>query len=103
MKTSLEISHSTTINLGGYNTIKPTVIIRMDDIDVEKVPKISTALSKLVSNMWAMEVISIADEMEAIEKMEFQNYTKELRKKKTEIKEQTKLLWKYCEKEKGNA
>ena len=100
MKTSLEISHATTINLGGYNTIKPTVTIRLDDIDTEKVQKLSAALSKLVSNIWALEVISISEEMDAIEKMGFQNYTVELKKKKDEIKEQTKLLWKYCDKEK---
>ncbi len=94
MKASLEISRGTTINIGSYNTIKPTVTIKIDDIDIDKVDSVQPIISELVENMWALEVLSTAGEMDAIDEMTFAGYINRLKTKEEKIKEETEGLWK---------
>lgn len=94
MKVSLEISRGTTINIGSYNTVKPTITVKVDDIDIDKIDNVQPIISELVENMWALELLSTAEEMEAIDEMSFTGYINKLRTRGEKIKEETEDLWK---------
>lgn len=93
-KISIEVSRGTTVNISSFNSIKPVITVKIDDVDVNKAADVYSLLSDIVSNLWAMEVISVADEFNTMEEMGINNYINELKDRKELIKDQTDDLWK---------
>lgn len=93
MKTSIEISRGTTLNIGSFQTVKPNISVRVDDIPIEQVEEKSQVIQNIVDNLWALEVLAIGDEVQTINDVGFSTYIKELEAKKELIKEDTGKLW----------
>lgn len=93
MKTSIEISRGTTLNIGSFQTVKPNISVRVDDIPIEQVEEKSQVIQNIVDNLWALEVLAIGDEVQTINDVGFSTYIKELEVKKEMIKEDTGKLW----------
>lgn len=98
MKTSIEISRGTTLNIGSFQTVKPNITVRVDDIPMEQVEEKSQIIQNIVDNLWALEVMAVGDEIQTIGDVGFQTYIKELEMKKELILEDNIKLWQTLQK-----
>jgi hypothetical protein len=94
MKISIEISRSAVINTGNYNTIKPGVLLRIDDIPVEQIEAKSKILSELVENLFIKEFISMSSESNTISEIGYPSYSRALELKEELVKENIEKLYK---------
>jgi hypothetical protein len=94
MKTSIEISRQATINAGSYNVIRPSISIRLDDIEMDGVIEKTELLQKLADNLFAKEVLALGDEINTILDIGFTAYKSALETKADLFDENIKKLYK---------
>lgn len=93
MKISIELGRSATINCGNYNTIKPSVSIRIDDVDENQVISKKDILADLMDALFANEFIALSEEINSINDVGFQNYSRALLGQHEIIKEKIDNLY----------
>ena len=95
MKMSIEISRCTTLNIGSYNTIKPSISVKLDDIPIEQISDKTKIIQNLVDNLWIEELLNMNDELKTIFDIGYNEYVNVLEGKRKDIKDKTKMLYKF--------
>jgi hypothetical protein len=73
-KVDVSITRTLTLNLGNYESSKPTVTLTAKDVDADKVSDAYLALDKAATGLFKMEVLATSLEHTRIKKSGLQAY-----------------------------
>lgn len=82
------------INAGNFNTIRPGVTIRLDEVSDFQVAEKTAVLAELIDALFAKEVLALSNEINTIADVGFQNYTTALLGQSALIEENIDKLYK---------
>jgi hypothetical protein len=84
-KVDVSLTRTLTINMGNYESAKPTVTLTAKDVDASKVDDAYLALAEVAAGMFKLEVLNISLEQAQLKKSGLQAYCKTVATNKTEI------------------
>jgi Ribonuclease G/E len=84
-KLDITLDRSMTLNMGNYNSIKPTVGLTVKDVDSKMAKEVYNHVSNLLDALLAKEIIKLSEEMNAISKIGIEKYTDEISKQGDKI------------------
>jgi hypothetical protein len=73
-KCDLSVSRSTTINVGNYSSIKPTVSLTIKDIDASEIDSKYEKISEALDYLMLMETKILACEADSVGTVGFRKY-----------------------------
>ena len=87
-KVDVSVTRTLTLNLGNYESAKPTVTLTAKDVDAEKVADAYLALDESIAGFFKLEVLAISLEQARIKKSGLQAYCATVAQNRQQIGEQ---------------
>ena len=73
-KVDISVTRTLTLNLGNYESSKPSITLTARDVDATKVTDVYLALDEAISGLFKLEVLAISLEQSRIKKSGLQAY-----------------------------
>ena len=96
MKCDVSVRKEATINTGNYSTIKPSVEIKLKDVDVGNIDKVYTNLGIITAALFLDEMSSLSELQEEVKSLGLRRFFESIDKEevKTDLNNAIKELYK---------